>query len=456
MSFPVISSRQKHSMAGSIVDFKNLSSEGQNNYLRALESFPGQAIVDFSALVKNMRLMRSRFAPAQVMGIVKANAYGHGLIPSCLAAIKAGCTWIGVAKAQEALAIRRGGINREMCRVLAWLANCIWSPYEEMIEADIDVALGSMDEIHAVAAAAKKSGKRARVHIVVDTGFSRNGFLPEKFEDALSFLKKLVEEGRLKVVGIMSHFSSADLLDSESEKYTDFQLHNFSDFVKKAERFGFKDLLKHISNSASSFSRPFSRFDMVRPGNSFYGYAADYSLGSPQDFGLIPALTLEAQLAKVKDVEGERSVSYGRAYKTGGETSLAIVPLGYADGILRTAGGSNTGEEKIGAPVRILSSSGPKIARACGKVCMDQFMIDLGSPAEELGIMEGDTVRLFGAGCGESEAEPTADDWARRAENISYVIYTNLSLKIPRLYLNAKKELQEKELSLLNPECVLS
>ena len=456
MSFPVISSRQKHSMAGSIVDFKNLSSEGQNNYLRALESFPGQAIVDFSALVKNMRLMRSRFAPAQVMGIVKANAYGHGLIPSCLAAIKAGCTWIGVAKAQEALAIRRGGINREMCRVLAWLANCIWSPYEEMIEADIDVALGSMDEIHAVAAAAKKSGKRARVHIVVDTGFSRNGFLPEKFEDALSFLKKLVEEGRLKVVGIMSHFSSADLLDSESEKYTDFQLHNFSDFVKKAERFGFKDLLKHISNSASSFSRPFSRFDMVRPGNSFYGYAADYSLGSPQDFGLIPALTLEAQLAKVKDVEGERSVSYGRAYKTEGETSLAIVPLGYADGILRTAGGSNTGEEKIGAPVRILSSSGPKIARACGKVCMDQFMIDLGSPAEELGIMEGDTVRLFGAGCGESEAEPTADDWARRAENISYVIYTNLSLKIPRLYLNAKKELQEKELSLLNPECVLS
>ncbi|MBQ1804083.1 MAG: alanine racemase [Bifidobacteriaceae bacterium] len=443
-------------MAGSIVDFKNLSSEGQNNYLRALESFPGQAIVDFSALVKNMRLMRSRFAPAQVMGIVKANAYGHGLIPSCLAAIKAGCTWIGVAKAQEALAIRRGGINREMCRVLAWLANCIWSPYEEMIEADIDVALGSMDEIHAVAAAAKKSGKRARVHIVVDTGFSRNGFLPEKFEDALSFLKKLVEEGRLKVVGIMSHFSSADLLDSESEKYTDFQLHNFSDFVKKAERFGFKDLLKHISNSASSFSRPFSRFDMVRPGNSFYGYAADYSLGSPQDFGLIPALTLEAQLAKVKDVEGERSVSYGRAYKTEGETSLAIVPLGYADGILRTAGGSNTGEEKIGAPVRILSSSGPKIARACGKVCMDQFMIDLGSPAEELGIMEGDTVRLFGAGCGESEAEPTADDWARRAENISYVIYTNLSLKIPRLYLNAKKELQEKELSLLNPECVLS
>ncbi|MBO6021132.1 MAG: alanine racemase [Aeriscardovia sp.] len=443
-------------MAGSIVDFKNLSSEGQNNYLRALESFPGQAIVDFSALVKNMRLMRSRFAPAQVMGIVKANAYGHGLIPSCLAAIKAGCTWIGVAKAQEALAIRRGGINREMCRVLAWLANCVWSPYEEMIEADIDVALGSMDEIRAVAAAAKKSGKRARVHIVVDTGFSRNGFLPEKFEDALSFLKKLVEEGRLKVVGIMSHFSSADLLDSESEKYTDFQLHNFSDFVKKAEKFGFKDLLKHISNSASSFSRPFSRFDMVRPGNSFYGYAADYSLGSPQDFGLTPALTLEAQLAKVKDVEGERSVSYGRTYKTGGKTSLAIVPLGYADGILRTAGGSNTGEEKIGAPVRILSSAGPKIARACGKVCMDQFMIDLGSPAEELGIMEGDTVRLFGAGCGESEAEPTADDWARRAENISYVIYTNLSLKIPRLYLNAKKELQEKELSLLNPECVLS
>ena len=456
MSFPVISPRQKHSMAGSVVDFKNLSSEGQNNYLRALESFPGQAIIDFSALIKNMRLMCSRFAPAQVMGIVKANAYGHGLIPSCLAAIKAGCTWIGVAKAQEALAIRKGGIGKGMCHILAWLANCVWSPYEEMIEEDIDIALGSIDEIEAVAQAAMKEGRRARVHIVVDTGFSRNGFLPEKFEDALFLLKRLSEEGRLEIVGIMSHFSSADLLDSESEKYTDFQLKNFSEFVKKAESFGFKGLLKHISNSASSFSMPLSRFDMVRPGNSFYGYAADYSLGSPQDFGLTPALTLEAQLAKVKDVEGERSVSYGRTYRTKGETSLAIVPLGYADGILRTAGGSNNGSEKMGAPVRILSSSGPKIARACGKVCMDQFMIDLGSPAESLGILEGDTVRLFGAGAGEEGGEPTADDWAKRSENISYVIYTNLSLKIPRLYLNAKKELGEKELSLLSPECVLS
>ena len=128
---------------------------------------------------------------------------------------------------------------------------------------------------------------------------------------------------------------------------------------------------------------------MVRPGNSFYGYAADYALGSPQDFGLTPALTLEAQLAKVKDMEEGRCVSYGRTYRTEGETSLAIVPLGYADGILRTAGGSNSPSEKAGAPVRVLTSSGPESARACGKVCMDQFMIDLGAPMESLGVMEG-------------------------------------------------------------------
>ena len=456
MPFPVISPRQQHSMAGSAVDFKNLSCQGQNNYLKALNAFPGQAIVDFSALVGNMRRMRSLFAPAEIMGIVKANAYGHGLIPSCLAALKAGCSWIGVAKAQEALAIRKGGIGPEMCRVLAWLSNCVWAPYEEMIEEDIDIALGSLDEIEAVSKAAQKAAKRARVHIVVDTGFSRNGFLEASFEKALSLLRRLSEEGRLEVVGIMSHFSSADLEDSESERYTDLQLESFSRFEKMAESAGFKNLLRHIANSASSFSRPLSRFDMARPGNSFYGYAADYALGSPEDFGLTPALTLEAQLAKVKDVEARRSVSYGRTYRTEGETSLAIVPLGYADGILRTAGGSNLDAEKIGAPVRVLTSSGPKIARACGKVCMDQFMIDLGAPMESLGVMEGDTVRLFGPGAGEGKGEPTADDWAKRSDNISYVIYTNLSLKIPRLYLNAKKELGEKGLSLLDPECVLS
>ena len=456
MPFPVISPRQQHSMAGSAVDFKNLSCEGQNNYLKALRSFPGQAIVDLSALVGNMRRMRSLFAPAEVMGIVKANAYGHGLIPSCLAAVKAGCSWIGVAKAQEALAIRRGGIGPGMCRILAWLANCVWAPYEEMIGEDIDIALGSLDEIEAVAKAALRAGKRARVHIVVDTGFSRNGFLEGSFGAALSLLKKLSGEGKVEVVGIMSHFSSADAEDEGSERYTDLQLESFSRFAKRAESAGFKGLLRHIANSASSFSRPLSRLDMARPGNSFYGYAADYALGSPQDFGLTPALTLEAQLAKVKDVEAGRAVSYGRTYKTEKETSLAIVPLGYADGILRTAGGSDSPLEKAGAPVRVLTSCGPKIARACGRVCMDQFMIDLGAPMESLGVMEGDTVRLFGPGAGEEENEPTADDWARRSDNISYVIYTNLSLKIPRLYLNAKKELGEEGLSLLNPECVLS
>ena len=456
MPFPVIGPRQEHSMAGSVVDFKNLSCEGQNNYLKALRSFPGQAIIDFSALVGNMRLMRSLFAPSEVMGIVKANAYGHGLIPSCLAALKAGCSWIGVAKAQEALAIRKGGVGPKMCRILAWLANCVWAPYEEMIEEGIDIALGSLDEIEAVSKAAQKAKKRARVHIVVDTGFSRNGFLDRSFESALALLKKYSDEGRFEVVGIMSHFSSADMEDGASERYTDLQLENFSKFVRRARAAGFKGLLRHIANSASSFSRPLSRLEMSRPGNSFYGYAADYALGSPQDFGLTPALTLEAQLAKVKDVGGGRAVSYGRTYETQRETSLAIVPLGYADGILRTAGGSNSSSKKAGAPVRILTSSGPKIARACGRVCMDQFMVDLGAPLERLGVLEGDTVRLFGPGRGEGEAEPTADDWAKRSDNISYVIYTNLSLRIPRLYVNARKELNEKELSLLNPECVLS
>jgi alanine racemase len=182
-------------------------------------------------------------------------------------------------------------------------------------------------------------------------------------------------------------------------------------------------------------------------------------MGTPQDYALTPAMTLQAQLGTVKDVEEGHGVSYGRTYITEGETSTAIVPLGYADGIHRSASGfDERGAKhtvKPGGPVRVMIAAGPKLMRVSGRVCMDQFILDLHGSAARLGIHEGDTVKLFGPGRGEKFAEPTADDWARAADTISYEIFTCLRNRIPRLYTHANEVLGAEDLAKLDPASVL-
>ncbi len=438
--------------------------EGQQHYEQALRAYPGQIIVDLRTLKANMatlvNLVHSTNPGAAVMGVVKADAYGHGLIPAALAALSGGATWLGTAQSSEALRLRRAGIGPDRCRILSWMFNGDRAPFDQLIQADIDLGVGSLKAMDMAAQAAERVGRPARVHVKVDTGFGRNGFTPETFGDALRELSRLAAQGQLEPVGLFSHLAVADMPGvDEFVSSTDEQIALFEEFYDRMTAAGMKPEIRHLANTAATLSRPGIRYDLTRPGIGLYGYEPDPSMGVSADYGLRPAMTLQAQLGTVKDMPAGHGISYGRTYLTEKPTSTAIMPLGYADGIHRSASGFDCegamGREHLGGPVRLMTRQGPRLVRVAGRVCMDQCVLDLEGMASDLGVDEGDTVVLFGPGQGEDQAEPTADDWARAADTISYEIFTCLRSRIPRLYLGVHEVVEPSDLHLIAPESIL-
>lgn len=448
-----------------IVANEPLDKQGQFNYEAARRYFPAQIIVDMRALTQNMKRLvaeTKKYNPqTQVLGVVKADGYGHGLIASALAALAGGATWLGTAKVSEALLLRQAGIGPDRAHILGWMSSALDAPYEELILNNIDLGIGSFDAIHAACQAAQQCHTKARLHIAVDTGFGRNGFTPAEFDQALSLLQDGTQRGLLDIVGLYSHLAVADApQNQEFVQCTDQQIESFNQFVDRMTAVGLKPQIRHLANTAATFSRPDIHFELVRPGNGFYGYEADPAMGTPADFGLVPAMSLQAQLGTIKTLPAHHAISYGRTYITDQETSIAIVPLGYADGIQRSASGSNElGSlhcDHQGGPVRVMTAQGPRLCTVSGRVCMDQFLIDLHGLASNLQVKEGDTVQLFAPGRGAKYCEPTADDWAESADTINYVIYTCLRNRIPRLYVHAKEVLSENDLQLLDQRSILS
>ena len=438
--------------------------EGQRHYEQALRTYPGQIIVDLRTLKANMatlvKLVHSTNPGAAVMGVVKADAYGHGLIPTALAALSGGATWLGTAQASEALRLRRAGIGPDRCRILSWMFNGDRAPFDQLIQADIDLGVGSLKTMDMAAQAADQVGRPARVHIKVDTGFGRNGFTPETFGDALRELSRLAAQGLLEPVGLFSHLAVADMPGvDEFVSSTDEQIALFEEFSDRMTAAGMKPEIRHLANTAATLTRPGIRYDLTRPGIGLYGYEPDPSMGVSADYGLRPAMTLQAQLGTVKDMPAGHGVSYGRTYLTQQPTSTAIMPLGYADGIHRSASGFDRegaiGRDHLGGPVRLMTLQGPRLVRVAGRVCMDQCVLDLEGMASDLGVREGDTVVLFGPGQGENRAEPTADDWARAADTISYEVFTCLRSRIPRLYLGVHDVVNPSDLHLIASESIL-
>ncbi|NEG96540.1 alanine racemase [Bifidobacterium primatium] len=442
------------------------SADGETNYRNACEQYPAQCIVDLAVLRDNMRHLVSVCGGPEsgtaVMGVVKADAYGHGLIPAALAALAGGATWLGTAQSHEALLLRKAGIGPDRCHILTWVYNGVNVPFGELIKNDIDISIGSMAGIDLAAAAARAVGKTARVHVKVDSGFGRNGFTEESFDEALKKFVAYAHEGVFHIVGQWSHLAVADSPDvPEFVASTDRQIEHFNAFTARMEKAGIAPEIRHLANTAATLNRPEIHFELTRPGIGLYGYEPDPAMGTPSTWRLKPAMTLQAQLGTVKHIEAGHGISYGRTYLTPDDTSTAIVPIGYADGIHRSASGFDMEGakhvQKDGGPVRVMTSEGPKLYRVSGRVCMDQFMVDLhGScSADELDVHEGDTVVLFGPGRGEQFAEPTADDWARAAGTISYEIFTCLRNRIPRLYLHAADVLPPEDLAKLDPATLL-
>ncbi|WP_418968913.1 alanine racemase [Alloscardovia omnicolens] len=451
-------------MSLSAVELPELSEAGLAVYENTLREYPAQALVRLDVLAHNMaHLVNITAQQAQtqgvnapaVMGVVKADAYGHGLLPTALAALAGGATWLGVAQAREALALRRGGISAERVPILCWMFSAHTAPFDELIENTIDIAVGSVHDIEAVVHAAQRVGRPARVHVQVETGFGRNGFTADQLSDALSILQSAQSADLIKVVGVMSHLAVADAPhDEQARDVTDMQIANFNAMVSAMHDADIHPQIRHLANTAATLTRPDTYFELVRPGIGLYGYEPDKAMGTPSDFGLTPAMTLQAQLGTIKDLPAGHGISYGRTYITEQDTSTADMPVGYADGIHRSASGFNPlGSQRTshwGGPVAVRTASGEnKVVHIAGRVCMDQSVLDLQGNAHDMGIAEGDTVKLFGPGRGAVFGEPTADDWARCADTISYEIFTCLRNRIPRLYFGARQVLNDQDCALI-------
>ncbi|MEU9791787.1 alanine racemase [Streptomyces sparsogenes] len=367
-----------------------------------------RAVVDLAALRANVRALRAAASRAELMAVVKSDGYGHGALPCARAAREAGASWLGTATPEEALALRAAG---DTGRVLCWL----WTPggpWREAIEADVDVSLSGMWALREAVAAARACGRAARVHLKADTGLGRNGCPPEDWAELVAAARAAEAEGTVRVAGLWSHFACAD---EPGHPSIAAQLEVFRALVAQAEEAGIRPEVRHIANSPATLTLPESHFDLVRTGIAMYGISPSPELGHPADFGLRPAMTLAASLASVKRVPGGHGVSYGHRYVTPGPTTLALVPVGYADGIPRHASGTG--------PVLVAG----KWRTVAGTVAMDQFVVDLGGDS----AAPGDEAVLFGPG---DRGEPTAEDWARAVGTIAYEIVTRIGTRVPRVY----------------------
>ncbi|WP_445168984.1 alanine racemase [Mycolicibacterium sp. Dal123E01] len=371
-------------------------------------SGPGaEALVDLGAIAHNVRVLREHAGSAQVMAVVKADAYGHGAVAAGHAAVAAGAAELGVATIDEAVALRAGGITAP---VLAWL-HPPGTDFAPALSADVQVAVSSSRQVAEVLDAVDRSGRTAEVTIKVDTGLNRNGVSIADYPAVLTELQRAAAADAIRLHGIMSHLANGD---APEDPLNDIQAQRFTEMIAEARRRGIEFDVAHLSNSPSAMTRPDLGFDMVRPGIAVYGLSPIPERG---DMGLRPAMTLKCAVTMVKAIKAGDGVSYGHTWIAERDTNLALLPIGYADGLYRPLGG------------RIDVLINGRRRRSVGRVCMDQFVVDLGPGDPD--VTEGDEAILFGPG---TSGEPTAQDWADLLGTIHYEVVTSPRGRVVRTY----------------------
>jgi alanine racemase len=363
------------------------------------------AHIDLGAIEGNVAALLERMAPAAVMAVVKAGGYGHGAVPSARAALRGGASWLGVVHVSEALELRRAGIQAPLLCLMAIGDDA----HEAAITAGVDLSAGSVEMIRRLATAAAATKRTARVHLKADTGLSRGGATTDDWPAVLDAAAAAAADGHLHVAGLWSHFASADEPGNPS---VGAQLAVFDEALTVAEKAGVVPEVRHVANTAAALLVPEARFDLVRTGGGIYGLST-LPGGAPP--WLRPVMTLRARLAQVKRVPAGTGVSYGHRYVTSRETTLGLVPVGYADGVPRSAAG------------RPLVSARGRRWPIAGTVCMDQLVVDFGDEP----VAAGEEVVLFGPGDG---GEPTAQEWGEELGTISYEIVTGIGTRVPRSY----------------------
>lgn len=398
--------------------------------------YPSSAAVDLAAIRHNLGVLRAAAPGALQLATVKANAYGHGLLPVALAALDGGADWLGVAQLAEAFTLRRGldeaGVARADAPILAWISTSS-SDFAAAIEADIDLSVSWTWVLADICAAARQAGRPARVHVKIDTGMSRAGSTLADLPALASALRMAADDGLVDVVGAWSHMSRADDPSDAGNASTASHVRIFEEGLAILADAGITPRIRHLSATSGILWHPEAHYDMVRAGIGLYGLSPDPAVATSEQLGLIPALELRAPLTSVKVIEEGTPASYGGTWVAPTRRWIGLVPLGYGDGILRAA--SNR------ARVVVHTASGPFNAPLIGRVCMDQFMVDLGpaqaspgTPTARSGdapAAPGDIAILFGSG---ADGEALADDWAQAAGTINYEIVTHLGAHIPRIY----------------------
>jgi alanine racemase len=366
-----------------------------------------EAVVDLDAIAHNVRVLRERAGSAAVMAVVKADGYGHGAARVARAAVAAGAAELGVATVDEALALRRDGITDPL---LAWL-HTPGTDYAAALRADVQIAVSSVRQLTELLDAVARTGRSASLTVKVDTGLNRNGVSAADYPAMLAALLRAQADDAVRVRGLMSHLAHADDPDHPTN---DLQAQRFTDMLGQARAAGVRYEIAHLSNSPAAMSRPDLAYDMIRPGIAVYGLSPIPDRGQ---LGLVPAMTLKCSVALVKSVRAGEGVSYGHSWVADRDTTLALMPIGYADGVYRALGG------------RIDVLINGKRRRSVGRICMDQFVVDLGPG--DTGVSEGDDAVLFGPG---NYGEPTAQDWADLLGTIHYEVVTSPRGRVTRVY----------------------
>ena len=366
------------------------------------------AEINLSAIADNLKLIKGK-TNAQLLAVVKADAYGHGLIQVGKAAEAAGANWLGTALLEEGIALRNSGIK---VPIISWLTP-LGEDFKTAINLDIDLSISSIELLTEVIAAGKVVKKIPRVHIEVDTGMSRGG-VGDNWQLFLTELSKTVKANEINIIGIWSHFARAD---EPGQAMNPEQLNTFEDRIKSASDVGIKPEFIHIANSAAALTNNGAHKNIIRWGIGLYGLSPDIdNLGDSKSLKLKPAMRLKAKLHLVKAVKAGVSVGYGGTAITKSDTKLGVVTLGYADGVPRNANNL--------AGVFVDGKRAPLI----GRVSMDQFVVDLGINSS---AKTGDEVIVFGDG---SSGEYTADEWAKASGTINYEIVTRIGSRVPRIY----------------------
>ncbi len=363
---------------------------------------PTRAEIRLGALGRNIeRARKLAGAGVKLMGVVKANAYGHGSPRVAFEMLERGADYLGVAIAEEALALREAGIAAPIL-VLGSPPDAVMG---ELIEANIEFTIPSAEKAAAASRAAAGSGKRARVHLKIDTGMERLG---EHWYSVEPFLDAAYDLAGLEIVGVYSHFATSDC-DLE---FARLQLARFKEVLALLSSRGRKPAIAHIANSGALASMPDARFDMVRPGIFLYGY----EVSEKATIGLEPVMRLVSRIAFAKTVRAGARVSYGGIWTAPEDTRVATVPIGYGDGYSRSL--SNRGAALVaGRRVPIV-----------GRICMDQLMVDLGPGGRE-GV--GEEVLLFGERDGRSLP---GEELCELMGTIPYELTCMISERVPRVY----------------------